>query len=71
MGAKKKKIKKVNQLTIKECEKILVNLDSNSNNKYYVDVFKHYHNLILNKSKHDSGQTNQTSSSGISEQTQQ
>ena len=43
------KNKKINQLKIKECEKILKSLANHSGSQYYAEVFKHYHRLLLSK----------------------
>lgn len=42
----KKKIKKVNQLNLKECEDILQRLHGQNDNKYYQDVLLQYRRLI-------------------------
>jgi hypothetical protein len=41
-----KKKKKVNQLTIKECEAILTRLAGQSECKYYQHVLNHYRKLL-------------------------
>lgn len=41
-----KKKKKVNQLTIKECEAILIRLAGQTECKYYQHVLEHYRKLL-------------------------
>lgn len=41
-----KKKKKVNHLTIKECESILEKLRGQTENKYYQHVLEHYRSLL-------------------------
>lgn len=57
------KKKKVNQLKLKECERLLQNLNQHSSSQYYTEVFKHYHRLLLFKEAHynkpNDTQTNQ------------
>ena len=46
MSDNKKKTKKVNQLSIKECESILARLHNQIENKYYQEVLLQYRRLI-------------------------
>lgn len=46
MSDKKKKTKKVNQLSLKECEAIIRRLHNQNENKYYQEVLLQYRRLI-------------------------
>lgn len=48
MAKKKKNLKKVNRLTIKECEAILSRLDKDKESQYYNHVLTHYRSLLPN-----------------------
>ena len=44
--AKKKSIKKVNQLTLQECEVLLKRLDKHKDSAHYMHVLQHYRSLL-------------------------
>jgi len=48
VAKKKKKLKKVNRLTIKECEAILSRLDRDKESQYYSHVLNHYRSMLPN-----------------------
>jgi len=47
--SKKAKNKKVNHLSLKQCEKILSELKTHAGSVYYQHVFKRYNELLLKK----------------------
>lgn len=44
--SKKKKIKKINRLSIKECEELLAKLSKNKESLYYNHILQHYRRLL-------------------------
>lgn len=44
--SKKKKIKKINRLSIKECEELLAKLSKDRESLYYNHILQHYRRLL-------------------------
>lgn len=46
MSKRKKKLKKVNQLTLQECKNLLTKLSKNKESLYYQHILEHYRRLM-------------------------